>query len=66
MGITYQTANGQRRKVMTAPLSAPPDGLQGEAAGKGSTGPWRGTWRRWAFVGLIALLTAAGVTAMLP
>ena len=30
MGITYQTNNRQRRKVMTAPLNAPPQEL-GEA-----------------------------------
>ena len=27
MGITYQTNNRQRRKVMTAPLNAPPQEL---------------------------------------
>lgn len=27
MGITYQTTNRQRRKVMTAPLNAPPQEL---------------------------------------
>ena len=27
MGITYQTNNRQRRKVMTAPLNAPPSDL---------------------------------------
>lgn len=27
MGITYQTNNRQRRKVMTAPLNAPPADL---------------------------------------
>lgn len=27
MGVTYQTSNRQRRKVMTAPLNAPPMGL---------------------------------------
>lgn len=63
MGITYHTPNRQRRKVMTAPLSAPPEGLpEGQGAVNAATGRMPG-WRvtLWVLAVAAAVAVAGGV-----
>lgn len=57
MGVSYQTKNRLRRKVMTAPLSAPPAAVQAQAP---TPSPARaGAEALWPLAAAVAVAVAA-------
>ncbi len=64
MGITYQTNNRQRRKVMTAPLNAPPQELAEQTPAIADAPAFEPVAARPRLGSLLATLAGAAIAAI--